>query len=231
MNELITDIKTLQNQTLNNLKNSKAKNTVRAYKSDFKDFAAFCIKHGFKNLPTEPKVVSLYLTYLSSKNNKLSTLRRRLVSIGMIHKFQGHYLDTKHPIIIENLMGIKRIKGSNQRGKKPLLISDLKTIIDQIDKENVLLSDINDEYDQSFYEPSRTVDPPNIQSTFNRQDDEIQYIIGIDIDYENGGDDISRNKIRHRKVYTDKNTMSVPKDNTHCNKILQYNYTCDDFCG
>jgi site-specific recombinase XerD len=137
MNELITDIKTLQNQTLNNLKNSKAKNTVRAYKSDFKDFAAFCIKHGFKNLPTEPKVVSLYLTYLSSKNNKLSTLRRRLVSIGMIHKFQGHYLDTKHPIIIENLMGIKRIKGSNQRGKKPLLISDLKTIIDQIDKEKI----------------------------------------------------------------------------------------------
>ena len=35
----------------------------------------------------------------------------------MIHKLKGHYLDTKHPIIIENLMGIKRTKGSIQYGK------------------------------------------------------------------------------------------------------------------
>ena len=54
MNELITDIKTLQDETLKNLKSSKAKNTVRAYKSDFEDFGLFCIKHGFINLPTEP---------------------------------------------------------------------------------------------------------------------------------------------------------------------------------
>mgnify|MGYP001347141763 FL=1 len=42
---------------------------------------------------------------------------------------KGHYIDTKHPIIMENLMGIKRIKGSNQKGKKPLLINDLKKLI------------------------------------------------------------------------------------------------------
>ena len=34
MKELITDIKVLQNETLKNLKSSKAPNTVRAYKSD-----------------------------------------------------------------------------------------------------------------------------------------------------------------------------------------------------
>ena len=39
MNEIITDIKALQDETLINLKNSKAINTVKAYKSDFKDFA------------------------------------------------------------------------------------------------------------------------------------------------------------------------------------------------
>ena len=41
---------------------------------------------------------------------------------------KGHYLDTKHPSIIENLMGIKRRKGSVQKGKKPILISSLKLI-------------------------------------------------------------------------------------------------------
>jgi len=134
MNELVTDIKTLHEETLSNLKSSKANNTLRAYKSDFKDFGAFCNKHGFNSLPTEPKIVSLYITHLS-KNSKISTLRRRLVSISMIHKIKGHYLDTKHPIIIENLMGIRRTKGSMQKGKKPLLISHLKLLINVINEQ------------------------------------------------------------------------------------------------
>ena len=136
MNELATDLKTLHEETLNNLKISKANNTLRAYKSDFKDFGTFCAKHGLNSLPSEPKVISLYLTHLSKKS-KISTLRRRLVSIGMVHKIKGHYLDTKHPIIVENLMGIRRVKGSIQKGKKPLLISHLKSIINVIDEQKI----------------------------------------------------------------------------------------------
>ncbi|MDA9662274.1 tyrosine-type recombinase/integrase [Candidatus Pelagibacter sp.] len=136
MNNIITDIKALQEETLLNLQNSKANNTLRAYKSDFNDFSLFCAKNGFKSLPSDPKIVSLYLTYLSSKDAKMSTLKRRLVSIGVIHKLKGHYLDTKHPSIIENIMGIKRRKGSIQIGKKPILINILKKLINVIDKEN-----------------------------------------------------------------------------------------------
>ena len=137
MKNIITDIKVLQEETLKNLQSSKAKNTVRAYKSDFKDFGLFCVKNGFKTLPSDPKIVSLYLTYLSTKHIKLSTIKRRLVSIGVIHKMKGHYLDTKHPIIIENLMGIKRRKGIVQKGKKPILINDLKKIIDVINEQKI----------------------------------------------------------------------------------------------
>jgi len=136
MNDLITDIKVLQEETLLNLKSSKANNTTRAYKSDFKDFGLFCSKNGFNSLPTEPKIISLYITHLSTKNLKISTLKRRLVSIGVIHRLKGHYLDTKHPAIIENLMGIKRRKGSAQKGKKPILINHLKSIVNVIDKQN-----------------------------------------------------------------------------------------------
>ena len=136
MNKLTTDLKSLHEATLNNLKSSKANNTLRAYKSDFRDFGAFCAKHGLNSLPSEPKTVSIYLTYLS-KNSKISTIRRRLVSISMVHKIKGHYLDTKHPIITENLLGIKRTKGSIQKGKKPILINHLKSIIKVIDEQNV----------------------------------------------------------------------------------------------
>ena len=134
--ELQIDIKKLHEETLLNLKSSKANNTLRAYNSDFNDFELFCVKNGFKSLPSDPKIVSLYLTHLSTKDLKMSTLKRRLVSIGVIHKLKGHYLDTKHPSIIENIMGIKRRKGSVQKAKKPILINNLKAIIDVIDQQN-----------------------------------------------------------------------------------------------
>ena len=133
MNELITDIKNLELETLKNLKNSKSSNTLRAYQADFRDFSRFCIKNGLSSMPTEPRILSLYLTHLSS-TSKFSTLKRRIASISVIHKMKGHYLDTKHPIIMENLHGIKRVKGSNQKAKKPILINELRLIIKAIDQ-------------------------------------------------------------------------------------------------
>jgi len=134
--EVSNNIQELKKETLLNLEHSKAANTIRAYQSDFNDFRIFCSKNSFRSMPTDPKIVSLYLTQLSTNEAKMSTLKRRIVSIGVIHKLKGHYLDTKHPSIIENLMGIKRRKGSIQKGKKPLLINNLKEIIDAIDQQN-----------------------------------------------------------------------------------------------
>ena len=135
MNEVLTNIKSLEIETLKNLKNSKAKNTLRAYQADFKDFSIFCSKNGFNSIPTEPKILSLYLTHLSA-TSKFSTLKRRIASISVVHKMKGHYLDTKHPIVMENLHGIRRAKGTKQLGKKPILINDLKSIINAIDQFN-----------------------------------------------------------------------------------------------
>jgi len=133
MNNLITNIKSLELETIKNLKNSKSTNTLRAYQSDYNDFYLFCSKNGFQAMPTQPKILALYLTHLASYS-KYSTLKRRLASISILHKAKGHYIDVKHPVIMENLMGIKRTLGSNQKGKKPLLINDLKIIIKAIDQ-------------------------------------------------------------------------------------------------
>ena len=135
MKDLIIDIKNLELETIKNLRNSKSENTLRAYQSDYNDFSLFCSKNGFQAMPTQPKILALYITHLSSYS-KYSTLKRRLASISILHKTKGHYIDTKHPIIVENLMGIKRTNGSNQKGKKPLLINDLKILIDAIHQSN-----------------------------------------------------------------------------------------------
>ena len=140
MNNLVNEVKSLEIETLKNLKNSKAENTLRAYQSDFRDFSSFCAKNGFSSMPSQPRIIALYITHMS-KSSKFSTLKRRIASISVIHKLKGHYLDTKHPIIMENLHGIKRTLGSRQKAKKPLLINDLKILIKVITEEKSKLRD------------------------------------------------------------------------------------------
>jgi site-specific recombinase XerD len=131
MSNIVRDISSIEIETLDNIRSSKSVNTIRAYKSDFNNFLEFCKKNNFKALPADPKIVSFYITHLSS-NSKVSTLKRRLASISVIHKIKGHYIDIKHPLIIENLMGIQRKKGVFQKSKNPILINELKEIINSI---------------------------------------------------------------------------------------------------
>ena len=145
MNDIISKINELEKETNINLGSSKSLNTLRAYRSDFANFKIFCLQLSFPFLPTNPKVVSLYLTHLS-KSSKYSTLKRRIASINVIHGLKGHHIDTKHPIIRENLEGIKRKIGTYQNGKKPLLINSLHKIIDVIEdkKVNKYISSVRD---------------------------------------------------------------------------------------
>jgi site-specific recombinase XerD len=135
MSNIVKDLNSIEIETLDNIRSSKSKNTIRAYKSDFNHFIEFCKKNNLKFLPTEPKIVSFYLTHLSGIS-KVSTLKRRLASISVIHKIKGHYIDIKHPLIIENLMGIQRKKGVFQKSKHPILLNELKEIINVIEKNN-----------------------------------------------------------------------------------------------
>ena len=139
MSNLVKDLSSIELETLDNIRSSKSVNTLRAYKSDFNHFIDFCKKNNFRPLPADPKIISFYITDLSS-NSKVSTLKRRLASISVIHKLKGHYIDIKHPLIIENLMGIQRKKGVFQKSKNPILINELKEIIKVIDnsEKNIL---------------------------------------------------------------------------------------------
>ena len=135
MSNIVKDLSSIELETLDNIRSSKSVNTIRAYKSDFSHFVDFCKKNNLKPLPADPKIVSFYITHLSL-NSKVSTLKRRLASISVIHKLKGHYIDIKHPLIIENLMGIQRKKGVFQKSKNPILVNELRQIINIIEKNS-----------------------------------------------------------------------------------------------
>lgn len=137
MNNIINKIQELESQTFENIKSSKAPNTLRAYKADIKSFEIFCAKLNFKPLPADPRTVSLFITNLS-KNSKLSTIKRKLAAIKVTHNLAGAYIDLKHPIINENLNSIKKQLGTFQKSKKPIMLNDLKSIVVEIEKEKEL---------------------------------------------------------------------------------------------
>ena len=134
MNNIINKNKDLEAQTVKNIKNSKSFNTIRAYKSDLQTFSVFCNSLNLNSLPASPKTISLFITHLS-KNSKYSTIKRKLAAIKVSHKLAGQYIDLKNPIISENLISIKKQIGTYQKSKKPILIRDLKLIINEIESE------------------------------------------------------------------------------------------------
>jgi len=138
MNDLIaTDPQTHQLQSMvamieaakSYADNSHASNTKRAYRSDWADFEGWCQLNGLKALPAEPGTIALYLTDRAS-TLKASSLARRLATLRQAHQMAGFHLDTRHPLINKTWKGIKNTIGTAQKGKNPVLIEDLREMME-----------------------------------------------------------------------------------------------------
>ncbi|MEH7120622.1 site-specific integrase [Neobacillus vireti] len=79
------------------IQNSKSKNTQRSYASDWKHFIKWCELNGRDPLPASAGTLCLYLSELAA-TLKYSTIRRRVSSINMAHKFKHHRLLLEYEI-------------------------------------------------------------------------------------------------------------------------------------
>jgi site-specific recombinase XerD len=115
---------------------AKASNTRRAYQADWTDFRGWCEAHRLAFLPATPQTVTLYLTDRAA-TLKASSLARRLTTINRAHQAAG----LASPATMQNAMvsevwkGIKRKKGTAQRGKKPFLTPDLRRMIAKLPQD------------------------------------------------------------------------------------------------
>jgi integrase len=121
---------TLADQVATFIQAAKAKNTRRAYQSDWESFARWCREHGPLSLPASPTTVALYITDLAARC-KASTIHRHLTSIARIHEMAGHPSPAtmRHAVVSETLKGIRRTIGTAQKGKLPLLTADLQKVL------------------------------------------------------------------------------------------------------
>lgn len=123
------DLTALAEMTRAYISASRANKTVRGYQSDWTDFSRWSSAHALRPLPAEPATVAMYLSDSSSRL-AVATLSRRLTSITAMHKDAG-YLESpaRHPLVLATFKGIRRVIGSAQDAKMPLLTDDLARIV------------------------------------------------------------------------------------------------------
>jgi integrase len=108
---------------------ARADNTLRAYRSDWRDFEAWCRSHNLAACPALPATVALYLTALSG-SRRVSTLTRRLSSISQAHHGAGFASPTEESSVRRVMAGIRRSLGSSPEVKHPILIPDLRAMFE-----------------------------------------------------------------------------------------------------
>ena len=102
--------------------------TLRAYATDWTNFAAWCDQHGFTAMPATPEVIGAYLA-AAGEGYALPTLRCRVAAIVRACRIAGHALDTEHPAIRETLRGIGRKHGTPARRSAALTIADMRKLV------------------------------------------------------------------------------------------------------
>ncbi len=93
---------------------SRAKATLRAYRTDWVAFEGWCRAHNLHPLPAAPAVVGAYLA-AHATTLAPATLTRRVSSISVAHRMAGQYLDARHPAVRDVMAGIRRERGTAQR--------------------------------------------------------------------------------------------------------------------
>lgn len=119
---------------------SKAPNTIRAYRSDWSHFVAWCGAHGRDALPADGETVALYLAALAS-THKPSTIARRVAAISQAHQTSGHPTPTTSAAVKAVWSGIRRVHGSKQNGKAPALVENIRAMVATLGND---LGDVRD---------------------------------------------------------------------------------------
>ena len=109
-----------------------AKNSIRAYRSDFIQYQNWCLQNKLNPFPATAENIATYVDYLS-ESNKSATIRRRINSLGTVLKLSKNYDPTTQPEVILALKRMHRKIGRAQEQATPLTKPLLNQLIGNCD--------------------------------------------------------------------------------------------------
>lgn len=115
---------------------SMSASTRRAYAAAWKIFCAWCHEHVLSPLPADAETLAAYLTD-RAPHLLPGTLTKHVVAIAQVHRLRGLHDPTLDARIKRLMRGIRRTHGQPARGKAPLLVGDLISIVETLDLETL----------------------------------------------------------------------------------------------
>jgi integrase len=108
--------------------------TLRAYRTGWAQWCAYCAQHGYAPLAGKPERVSFFLADLS-RTRRPATVQARLAAIAAAHRVAGIELDTRHRLITAVLRGFRREQSARPtRQAMPLLFEVLPRFLATFDR-------------------------------------------------------------------------------------------------
>ncbi len=107
---------------------SKAENTLRGYRADWKDFCGWCDSHSAGPLPASPEAVAAYIADCAGRL-KSGSIQRRLNAIAEAHKAVGLETPTSSGMVRNTFKGIRRAIGTATVQKAPALTEDIRAMV------------------------------------------------------------------------------------------------------
>lgn len=108
---------------------SRAENTARAYRADWRTFANWCAAHSIDALPASGDALALFVADRAS-TCKPATLRRQVVAITRAHAAAGYQSPAESEAVRAVMCGVARAKGTAPRQKRPMLPATLRQIVE-----------------------------------------------------------------------------------------------------
>lgn len=97
----------------------KAASTRRGYRSDWRDFSAWCDRMQLAAMPALPATVAAYFAHLADSGRSAGTIARRVAAIAYAHKLKGADSPTTVEAVRQVLRGIRRRIGVKPVQKAP----------------------------------------------------------------------------------------------------------------
>ena len=110
--------------------------TLRAYRTDWEAFVAWCDSVELRALPAEPDTVSMFIGAESRRRLAVSTIERRVAAIAYYHRTAD--LPSAHATqkVRDTLAGIRRRRKKDKPARKtPAVDAVIKSMVDALDVE------------------------------------------------------------------------------------------------
>ena len=109
---------------------ARAANTLRGYRSDWREFTSWCDQNDHQSLPATAAAIAAYLTTLAGHGAKVGTMSRRLSAIRFAHRLRDLPDPTENARVVAVWEGIRRTHTTRPEQAKPLMPPQLWDALD-----------------------------------------------------------------------------------------------------